>query len=25
VLFGHFQVYVALAEGFNSHTIEYYV
>lgn len=25
VLFGHFQVFVALAEGFNSHTIEYYV
>ncbi|HED2259000.1 TPA: formate hydrogenlyase regulator HycA [Klebsiella aerogenes] len=25
VLFGYFQVYVALAEGFNSHTIEYYV
>ncbi|HCB3048119.1 TPA: formate hydrogenlyase regulator HycA [Klebsiella aerogenes] len=25
VLFGHFQVYVTLAEGFNSHTIEYYV
>ncbi|HBU7546668.1 formate hydrogenlyase regulator HycA [Klebsiella aerogenes] len=25
VLFGHFQVYVALAEGFNSHTIEYFV
>lgn len=25
VLFGHFQVYVALAEGFNNHTIEYYV
>ena len=25
VLFGHFQVYVALADGFNSHTIEYYV
>ncbi len=25
MLFGHFQVYVALAEGFNSHTIEYYV
>ena len=24
-MFGHFQVYVALAEGFNSHTIEYYV
>ncbi|EJR0359307.1 formate hydrogenlyase regulator HycA [Klebsiella quasipneumoniae] len=25
VLFGHFQVFVALAKGFNSHTIEYYV
>lgn len=25
VLFEHFQVYVALAEGFNNHTIEYYV
>ncbi len=25
VLFGHFQVFVATAEGFNSHTIEYYV
>jgi formate hydrogenlyase regulatory protein HycA len=25
VLFGHFTIYVTLAEGFNSHTIEYYV
>ena len=25
VLFEHFTIYVALAEGFNSHTIEYYV
>ena len=25
VLFGHFQEFVALAEGFNSHTIKYYV
>ncbi|EBQ0072856.1 formate hydrogenlyase regulator HycA, partial [Salmonella enterica subsp. enterica] len=25
VLFEHFRIYVALADGFNSHTIEYYV
>jgi formate hydrogenlyase regulatory protein HycA len=25
MLFGHFQIRIALAEGFNSHTIEYYV
>lgn len=25
VLFGHFTIYVTLAETFNSHTIEYYV
>lgn len=25
VLFGHFTIFVTLAESFNSHTIEYYV
>ena len=25
VLFEHFRIYVTLADGFNSHTIEYYV
>ncbi|MDR9892221.1 formate hydrogenlyase regulator HycA [Pseudenterobacter timonensis] len=25
VLFGHFRIFVTLADGFNSHTIEYYV